>query len=185
MLTGNGAYSWARQLALPGVAPDAHRHSCNVTERAHRQWQRYTAMLADGVVIPCGTKTPPPPPSTLVPTAKHSATQAPSHALLEATPDDTQLDTVGSVCVDHHGALTVDQHTSPPWRAIPGRVAATVSSGGIALKSDGRVGEAACYGAGCWARDAKGSTCAGSDTRMMCAHVECTNDHYSTGLQWL
>lgn len=49
---------------------------------------------------------------------------------------DVLHDTVGAVFVSAEGAT-----------------AAAVSSGGLALKADGRVGEAAVYGAGCWAAD--------------------------------
>ena len=63
-----------------------------------------------------------------------------------AEPPSTLWDTVGAVCVD-----------------AAGRVAAGVSSGGILLKFPGRVGEAACPGAGCWA-DQSGDGAAGVST---------------------
>uniref|UniRef100_A0A8D0MEV7 Taspase 1 n=1 Tax=Sus scrofa TaxID=9823 RepID=A0A8D0MEV7_PIG len=50
--------------------------------------------------------------------------------------DTGTLDTVGAVVVDHEG-----------------NVAAAVSSGGLALKHPGRVGQAALYGCGCWAEN--------------------------------
>ncbi|XP_043912146.1 threonine aspartase 1 isoform X2 [Protopterus annectens] len=50
--------------------------------------------------------------------------------------DSGSLDTVGAVVVDHEG-----------------NVAAAVSSGGLAMKHPGRVGQAAVYGCGCWAEN--------------------------------
>lgn len=55
--------------------------------------------------------------------------------------DDKVQDTVGVVVLDRAG-----------------RVAGTVSSGGIALKQPGRVGQASCFGCGCWAQKPVGNT---------------------------
>lgn len=54
---------------------------------------------------------------------------------LEAINEDTPQDTVGAVAWDSCG-----------------NVAAGVSSGGLLLKDSGRVGQAAIFGAGCWAQ---------------------------------
>uniref|UniRef100_A0A3Q3G617 Threonine aspartase 1 n=1 Tax=Kryptolebias marmoratus TaxID=37003 RepID=A0A3Q3G617_KRYMA len=51
----------------------------------------------------------------------------------------------GSGCLDTVGAVVVD---------LEGNVAAAVSSGGLAMKHPGRVGQAAHYGCGCWAENA-------------------------------
>lgn len=54
--------------------------------------------------------------------------------------DDGVTDTVGVVVMD-----------------ASGNVASTVSSGGIALKQPGRVGQASCFGCGCWAQKGRPS----------------------------
>ncbi|RXM27287.1 ESF1-like, partial [Acipenser ruthenus] len=65
------------------------------------------------------------------------AIDAVTAALVELEENDSgSLDTVGAIVIDHEG-----------------NVAAAVSSGGLAMKHPGRIGQAAHYGCGCWAEN--------------------------------
>uniref|UniRef100_A0A1B6KDN8 Threonine aspartase 1 n=1 Tax=Graphocephala atropunctata TaxID=36148 RepID=A0A1B6KDN8_9HEMI len=62
----------------------------------------------------------------------------------------TQMDTVGAVCVD-----------------IAGNIAAACSSGGVLMKRAGRIGQAAIQGAGCWADSTVGVVSTGCGEHLM------------------
>lgn len=61
-----------------------------------------------------------------------------------------RLDTIGAIAISRDG-----------------QSAAAVSSGGVALKTPGRIGQAAIYGAGCWAEDGSAVTTSGTGEQLI------------------
>jgi taspase (threonine aspartase 1) len=127
LLAGDGARRWALGKGLEGEA-DAARAPLYLaqSERARRAWRRHRKALDDHEEREAAGRGS---------SSSKRARTAKDDDDAEAE-DEEVFDTVGAVAVD---AL--------------GRAAAVVSSGGLALKTPGRVGSAAVFGAACWAAD--------------------------------
>jgi len=153
MLAGAGVRAWAERrglgvLALADEQPSPRALGWQVTPRAREQWGRWSAMAAAQACVeeadagggggPAAKRRRP-----------NGRAGLPGH--LSPPPGPPPADGLGEdddpPPHDTVGAVVVCGRT--------GTVAAAVSSGGLALKAPGRVGEAAVFGAGCWAADGR------------------------------
>ncbi|KAM6365604.1 LOW QUALITY PROTEIN: threonine aspartase 1 [Alca torda] len=143
-LVGEGAYRWAVDHGIPACPPGimATRFSLAAFKRNKRKLELAEKVETDliqlkkrrqsnekGSRVMCSACGRPP--------KAHEGGKGGDQIKLYSLENDSgTLDTVGAVVVDQEG-----------------NVAAAVSSGGLALKHPGRVGQAALYGCGCWAEN--------------------------------
>ncbi|KAM9257554.1 LOW QUALITY PROTEIN: threonine aspartase 1 [Cariama cristata] len=143
-LVGEGAYRWAVDHGIPACPPGimATRFSLAAFKRNKRKLELAEKVETDliqlkkrrqsnekGSRVMCSACGRPP-------KANDGGKGGDQIELYSLENDSGTLDTVGAVVVDQEG-----------------NVAAAVSSGGLALKHPGRVGQAALYGCGCWAEN--------------------------------
>ncbi|XP_038072917.1 threonine aspartase 1-like [Patiria miniata] len=125
-LVGNGALQWARDHGIQETAT-----SVLLTKGALSAYRKHKRRLSAAELS-----------SPKKPSWTNNHVRLPCFDAVSIPTDDvvdcrdSPLDTVGAVCVD-----------------ASGNVSSAVSSGGIALKHPGRVGQASSYGCGCWAQN--------------------------------
>lgn len=127
-LVGDGAREWAVRHGVPSVSTESL-----ISEKASKLYRHYKKKL-DALKHTVQTHITK---RRRVDSASNGETSSGAHKRHKLhSLDDAVTDTVGVVVMDRSG-----------------NVASTVSSGGIALKQPGRVGQASVFGCGCWAQN--------------------------------
>lgn len=137
---------------LPAAATAAEAVEWHVTGAAQAQWRKYRRIVDDSTGGGGGSATPG---AHAGHGQQHEAGQAAEEQQEgEPQPGAAKRARHGSSGDQQHGTGSLYDTVGCVALAPDGTVAAGVSSGGIVLKTEGRVGEAAVYGAGCWAQQA-------------------------------
>ncbi|KAJ8248060.1 hypothetical protein GJAV_G00237800 [Gymnothorax javanicus] len=124
-LVGKGAYHWAVHHGIPQCPSDKMATKFSLSAYKRNKRKMELAEKAE----------------TEFKQSKRRRQSNENGGLMDQSPQPNS----DSGCLDTVGAIVVDGE---------GNVAAAVSSGGLAMKHPGRVGQAAHYGCGCWAENA-------------------------------
>lgn len=127
MLAGDAARVWALKQGLEASNTAEDAKQMHATSRARRQHQKYLDILSE---------------SNSDGSQGADSNSNNKRRRIDKNDKDINTDLVN----DTVGCCVINAR---------GQVASGVSSGGIAVKTSGRVGEAAVYGAGCWAQETK------------------------------